>query len=384
VFALSSLVRLDLSHNELTHLPPAIGALTRLEELWLNDNPLSALPAEIGACGQLAQLLLDHTCIAKLPRELGRLPKLVEVTVEGTPLRPDLRTVYARGGTLGLLAHLRHKDTRRGLKAALREVLTLDVYHEAGLSAEGKAAIDGIVRAVAAEFADFGEFRLLIRNAARLFPPTLAAFDVAEVRARQAALVRDNRRKQLSADCELKLRALYYDRIDVTRVEGVVNGISAAIPTLDDMEFLLQVGGCVGGGGWVVRWWVGGWFGGGGWVGGSDVVGGWVVRRWWVGCCVGGGGWVVALLLMGCCVGGGGWVGASQVVGGVVRCCLWVAAFVWVAALSQVTARSNVRGRPLALHSTQPLLPPPPPPPPTPRLARRSTPRRCSPPAGRT
>jgi len=241
VFELTSLVRLDLSHNELTVLPPAVGSLTRLEELWLNDNPLTSLPAELGACGQLAQLLLDATCVTKLPRELGRLPKLVEITLEGTPLRPDLRTVYSRGGTLGLLAHLRHKDARRDLKAALREVLTLDVYHEAGLSADGKAAIDAIVRAVAAEFTDFGEFRLLIRNAARLFPPVLASFDVAEVRARQAALVRDNKRKQLSADCELKLRALYYDRIDVTRVEGVVHSISAAIPTLDDMEFLLQV-----------------------------------------------------------------------------------------------------------------------------------------------
>jgi len=79
----------------------------------------------------------------------------------------------------------------------------------------------------------------VIRNAARLFPASIADFRVEAVRARQAALVRDNRRKQLSADLELRLRAVYYDRIDISRVEPLVNGITAAMPSLDDMQFLL-------------------------------------------------------------------------------------------------------------------------------------------------
>jgi hypothetical protein len=45
---------------------------------------------------------------------------------------------------------------------------------------------------------------------------------------------------QMAADLELKIRALYYDRIDVTLVEAMVNGIVSAIPTLDDMQFLLE------------------------------------------------------------------------------------------------------------------------------------------------
>lgn len=45
---------------------------------------------------------------------------------------------------------------------------------------------------------------------------------------------------QLAADLELKIRALYYDRIDVTKVEAMVNDILRVIPTLDDMQFLLE------------------------------------------------------------------------------------------------------------------------------------------------
>lgn len=46
--------------------------------------------------------------------------------------------------------------------------------------------------------------------------------------------------KKLAADLELKLRNIYFDRIDPQAVEGIVNGIYREITDLDDVKFLIQ------------------------------------------------------------------------------------------------------------------------------------------------
>ena len=53
VFALTNLVRLDLSLNNIVKLSPKIGELTNLQQLWLNDNPLREIPVEISKCQKL-------------------------------------------------------------------------------------------------------------------------------------------------------------------------------------------------------------------------------------------------------------------------------------------------------------------------------------------
>lgn len=52
---LTSLARLDLSHNQLVQLLAAAGYLIALEFLHLKNNPLRRLPAEVG---QLPRLVL--------------------------------------------------------------------------------------------------------------------------------------------------------------------------------------------------------------------------------------------------------------------------------------------------------------------------------------
>eukprot|EP01029_Cantina_marsupialis_P006556 TRINITY_DN17246_c0_g1_i1.p1 TRINITY_DN17246_c0_g1~~TRINITY_DN17246_c0_g1_i1.p1 ORF type:complete len:204 (-),score=82.92 TRINITY_DN17246_c0_g1_i1:183-734(-) len=53
-------------------------------------------------------------------------------------------------------------------------------------------------------------------------------------------LRRDTQRKQLSAEVELKLRALYYDVIDPEDVQRIVSGIVKHIQSLSDTQFLLR------------------------------------------------------------------------------------------------------------------------------------------------
>ena len=46
--------------------------------------------------------------------------------------------------------------------------------------------------------------------------------------------------KKLAAELELKLRNIYFDRIDPQKVEGIVNGIYEVIRDLDDIIFLIK------------------------------------------------------------------------------------------------------------------------------------------------
>lgn len=185
---------------------------------------------------------LQETEITKLPCELARVPGLFEVNLDATPLlKPALAVAYERGGTLGVLEHLRQRDERKLLRAALVETLQYEVYREEGASPEGRAVIAGVAKAVMAALGDEeGSVRMVTRNAARLFPPTLAGFSPGDVLGRLTALQQDNMRKQLGADLELRLRALYYDHIDPAAVEGIVTDVCGALPSLADTLFLLR------------------------------------------------------------------------------------------------------------------------------------------------
>jgi hypothetical protein len=141
---------------------------------------------------------------------------------------------------LKLLSILNERETRRELEAALRTSLSVDVYREAADTVAGKARIEELIQEVMTEFPENTELKTVIRNAARVFNPILGITGAGEVRANYTTLQRDNVRKALAADVELRLRATYYDRIDVTKVEGMVKDIMTHMPSLEDAAFLLE------------------------------------------------------------------------------------------------------------------------------------------------
>ena len=74
-------------------------------------------------------------------------------------------------------------------------------------------------------FPDLEELRQVIRNAERLFPADLDVADAGAVRKLFKTLQRENAKKKLAADIELKIRALYFDRCVCVYVCVCVSGV---------------------------------------------------------------------------------------------------------------------------------------------------------------
>jgi internalin A len=90
---LTQLQDLDVSHNQLTSLPPEMGNLTQLQHLAVFGNQLTTLPPELGRLTQLQFLHVSHNQLTALPPELGRLTRLQGLNVTGnqlTTLPPEL------------------------------------------------------------------------------------------------------------------------------------------------------------------------------------------------------------------------------------------------------------------------------------------------------
>jgi|GEM_PF-5485278 len=70
------LVKLDISLNQITELPPEIGLLSKLERLSVGSNKLRTLPTTIGQLEALDWLVLESNELVELPVEFFRLKKL--------------------------------------------------------------------------------------------------------------------------------------------------------------------------------------------------------------------------------------------------------------------------------------------------------------------
>ncbi|KAJ1458648.1 hypothetical protein M885DRAFT_513175 [Pelagophyceae sp. CCMP2097] len=251
VWSLASLVRLDLGGNCITELSDCVRDLTCLEQLWLNDNPLRALPPEIEFCRRLKVLDLRATRLEDVPMSLGRLKCLVELDVTRTPYAATVASVYVTPlDTLALMDLLGVEDQRTALRDTMLDQCLAGVYRESADVREHREAIAGLVDAVCGEFPDLGDLRNVVRNCDRLLPADVRAARDAHGAARRVreqftAMRRDNDKKRLSADLELKMRALYYDRIDPQHVEGYIRAIYVAGPSerpleLEDVQFLIK------------------------------------------------------------------------------------------------------------------------------------------------
>uniref|UniRef100_A0A7S3NQW4 Uncharacterized protein n=1 Tax=Aureoumbra lagunensis TaxID=44058 RepID=A0A7S3NQW4_9STRA len=257
VFEMKHVRRLELNNNFLQVLSPAIGDMTLLEELWLNDNPLRLLPGRICKCEGLKVLDLSRTQITELPLELGRLNNtLHELELTDTPYIASSSPL----NTKRLLTELWRLDESQRLRNEIIDKVNNGIYRE--FTDEYSERINDIIDAVTYEFQEnMDELRNVCRNADRLFPLDIIKHKykhispktiAKNIRASFTSLKKANARKILSAEFELKLRAFYYDRIDVTRIESYIHDIFTINNTvvsnqndtkpleLEDIQFLIQ------------------------------------------------------------------------------------------------------------------------------------------------
>ncbi|KAI9817818.1 MAG: Glucose-repressible alcohol dehydrogenase transcriptional effector [Pycnora praestabilis] len=107
LFDYSFLDKLYLNSNKLTHIPAAIGRLTRLNSLDISSNQLSEIPPEIGMLVNLKSLLMFDNSLHSLPSEMGSLFQLDMLGIEGNPLEEELKSEIEHNGTRALITHLR-------------------------------------------------------------------------------------------------------------------------------------------------------------------------------------------------------------------------------------------------------------------------------------
>ncbi|KAG1706475.1 hypothetical protein DVH05_001624 [Phytophthora capsici] len=280
----ASLVRLDLSFNHLEGpqaIPNAIGSLVALRELYVNNNPsLKRLPGSLVHCVKLQVLDASSSALDTLPQELGRLQHLRVINIDNTPLQrrwetkghlvkknenedplifsldcyhntsqPALDSPISAVPTAcqQILRKLRRKDEREQLKRALFELLR-DKTYRLKRHADSEAAntvLHATLHRVLKLFPQAIDVRSLLRNAERLFPQEFSIesfekLDVERIRREFDVLKTATERKQKAADLELKIRNLYFDRMDPTTVEAMVHEIYKHLPELSDIKFLIK------------------------------------------------------------------------------------------------------------------------------------------------
>lgn len=131
-----SLLVLNVSRNQLVHVPPDVGNLLLLRELLLQNNRIAAVPREIGKCVQLRKLNLHRNRLTELPSELQFCERLEELDVsfnELASLPPEL----------GRLQHLRVLNVRHNKLTSLPHTLC-DCPKLEELGCEDNAGLDDI------------------------------------------------------------------------------------------------------------------------------------------------------------------------------------------------------------------------------------------------
>jgi len=241
------LTRLDLSYNNLTELPPQISQLTGLKQFWLSNNPLVCLPSG-GIMDQLVCLeVLDikSTRIEELPAEISTLPKLYSIDWRDTPLAVALLEQHdiAVNDLPAVQEVLFDKYTRRNLEIQLLEILTGAHFAQEMTVPNINQRIKDLVVVLSDMYDQLDDFKFFVRRADNLLPVKIDECTMANLQTTKEnffQLQRDVLRQRLSADVEIKLRGIYYDRAERALIDQMLQGIYESVKTLEDIQFLVK------------------------------------------------------------------------------------------------------------------------------------------------
>jgi hypothetical protein len=242
--SLVNLRRLDISFNNISVIPTDIIHLVSLRELWLQHNPIECLPDGIDKLENLEVMDVRQTSIKRFPPELSNLVNMYEFDWRDTPASAYYAKQKVEVNDLNKLkACLKNVFIRKELENSFFDYLFATHFIREADDPDLRQFSRGIVDEVSSMFEDLEQFRLFIKAAKNLLPEkTFEVHTQSLMYAQQEFyhMQRETKRKRLSADVEIKLRAVYFDRIQRTAVEGVLHSIYEHVESLEDIIFLIK------------------------------------------------------------------------------------------------------------------------------------------------
>jgi hypothetical protein len=91
-------------------------------------------------------------------------------------------------------------------------------------------------------FTELIDFKLFVRRVDKLLPKTIDDVNNLTIQKAQKMfydLRDDTLRHRLSADVEIKIRAIYFNRIDRNLVPDMISSIYQSVKSLEDIQFLV-------------------------------------------------------------------------------------------------------------------------------------------------
>lgn len=243
--SLEKIFRLDVSFNNIQVIPKEIVTLCNLKELWIHNNPISEIPACINGCPKLEVVDIRHTRINSLPPNIALLKKLVELDWKHTPLEEKLMLEYnvAAGDIAGLKAVYHGIHGRDAQKEILKDFFAGVHFLQEADKPNMTSLIANLVENLSELFPNLEDFTLFVRRANTLIPNQMdhiTPLTLAKAREEFLIMKDATKRKRLSADVEIKLRNIYFDRVERSAVEDINNSIYEHVLSLEDIQFFVQ------------------------------------------------------------------------------------------------------------------------------------------------
>lgn len=242
---MSRIIKLDLSYNWITTLPKEITECTALIELWVQYNPLESIPDGVSNLCNLECLDIASTKVSALPNEMATMTKLDELDWFDTPLELVLlkENEIEVNDVPALMGLLQNRLRRQKLEEQLLETLNGTKYmKEADLPGMSQVISD-LCQTLSAMYADLDEFALFVRRADSLLPEKVVEctpHNLQKVKDNFEEMQRDTTRIRLSADVEIKLRAIYFDRAERAEIDFMLSDIYKHVKSLEDIQHLVQ------------------------------------------------------------------------------------------------------------------------------------------------
>jgi len=243
--SMSKLRRLDLSHNYITEIPPSISLLTNLRELWLQGNPISRLIPEMQSLKKLEVLDIRNTKIEELPLELGMLDNLFEVDWKNTPMAKNYEINYGIpvNDIVKLKEYLITSNTRKTIELTMYDFLLREHFVYDADKPHIRSSVRKLVTKISSSFDNLDDLKQYGRKVGKLLPGKMD--DVVDNTVQKSIndfyqMRRDTDRQRLAADVDIKLRGMYYDRIERTEVTALLDSIYKHVESLEDIQFLVK------------------------------------------------------------------------------------------------------------------------------------------------